>query len=45
VPTIIIDGQYMTAPSMVGATMRGQSEAAMNQATLQVMDALISRKK
>jgi hypothetical protein len=29
----------------VGATMRGQSEAAMNMATLQVMDALILRKK
>jgi len=29
----------------VGANMRGQPEAAMNMATLQVMDALIARKK
>lgn len=45
VPTIVIDGQYVTSPSIVGASMRGQSEAAMNMATLQVMDALIARKK
>ncbi len=45
VPTVIIDGQYLTSPSIVGASMRGQSEAAMNAATLQVMDALISKKK
>ena len=45
VPTIAIDGQYVTSPSIVGATMRGQSEQAMNAATLQVMDALIAKKK
>jgi len=45
VPTIVIDGQYVTSPSIVGANMRGQPEAAMNMATLQVMDALIARKK
>lgn len=45
VPTIVIDGQYVTSPSIVGAKMRGQPEAAMNMATLQVMDALINRKK
>lgn len=45
VPTLVIDGQYVTSPAIVGANMRGQSEAAMNMATLQVMDALIARKK
>lgn len=45
VPTIAIDGQYVTSPSIVGGTMRGQSEQAMNAATLQVMDALIAKKK
>ncbi len=45
VPTIAIDGRYITSPSMVGANMRGQSEHALHAATLQVMDALIARKK
>ncbi len=45
VPTVVIDGQYITSPSIVGATMRGASEQAMNAATLQVMDALIAKKK
>jgi len=44
VPTIIIDGQYVTSPSLVGKTMRGSSEEAMNSATLQVMDALVAKK-
>ncbi len=45
VPTVVIDGQYITSPSIVGQTMRGASEQAMNAATLQVMDALIAKKK
>ena len=45
VPTVVIDGQYITSPSIVGQTMRGASEPAMNAATLQVMDALIAKKK
>lgn len=44
VPTIAIDGQYITSPAMVGKTMRGSSEEAMNAATLQVMDALVAKK-
>lgn len=44
VPTIAIDGQYLTSPAIVGKTMRGASEDAMNSATLQVMDALIAKK-
>lgn len=45
VPTIVIDGRYITSPSMVGASMRGQSEQALHAAALQVMDALIAKKK
>ncbi len=45
VPTVVIDGQYITSPSIVGQTMRGASEPAMNAATLQVMDALVAKKK
>ncbi len=45
VPTVVIDGQYITSPSIVGQTMRGASEAQMNAATLQVMDALVAKKK
>lgn len=45
VPTIVIDGRFVTAPSMVGASMRGQPEHALHAATLQVMDALIAKKK
>ena len=45
VPTVVIDRQYITSPSIVGQTMRGASEQAMNAATLQVMDALVAKKK
>ncbi len=45
VPTVVIDGQYITSPSIVGQTMRGAPEAQMNAATLQVMDALVAKKK
>ncbi len=45
VPTVVIDGQYITSPSIVGQTMRGAPEQAMNAATLQVMDALVAKKK
>jgi thiol:disulfide interchange protein DsbA len=45
VPTVVIDGQYITSPSIVGSSLRGQPEQALNAATLQVMDALIAKKK
>jgi thiol:disulfide interchange protein DsbA len=45
VPTVIIDGQYITAPSMVSVSMPGANEASLNAAALQVMDALIAKKK
>ena len=45
VPTIAIDGQYITSPSIVGQSMRGAPEDVLNNATLQVMDALVAKKK
>ncbi|SFU67413.1 thiol:disulfide interchange protein DsbA/DsbL [Pseudoduganella namucuonensis] len=40
-PTIVVDGRYMTAPSMVGRP--GMTELASQQATLQVMDYLVAK--
>jgi len=45
VPTVAIDGQYLTSPSIVGQSMRGAPEEALNSATLTVMDALVAKKK
>jgi thiol:disulfide interchange protein DsbA len=44
VPTVAIDGQYVTSPSILGQSMRGASEDVLNNATLQVMDALVAKK-
>jgi thiol:disulfide interchange protein DsbA len=43
VPTIIIDGKYQTAPSIVYNSLKTSSEPALFQATLQVMDALVAK--
>ncbi|MDB5770232.1 MAG: thiol:disulfide interchange protein DsbA/DsbL [Burkholderia sp.] len=43
VPMIAVDGRFLTAPSIVGTSMRGQSEQALHTGTLQVMDALVAR--
>jgi thiol:disulfide interchange protein DsbA len=43
VPTIAIDGRYETSPSIVSANAGNQSEAASQEATLQVMDALVNK--
>jgi thiol:disulfide interchange protein DsbA len=43
VPTIIIDGKYQTAPSIVYNSVKTQSEPVLFQATLQVMDALVAK--
>lgn len=44
VPTVAVDGQYITSPSIIGEHLRGASEDMLNRATLQVMDALVSKK-
>jgi thiol:disulfide interchange protein DsbA len=45
VPTVAIDGQYVTSPSILGQSMRGAPEEVLNSATLLVMDALVAKKK
>ena len=45
VPTVVIDGQYITSPSIVGQSLRGAPEDVLNNAALQVMDALVAKKK
>jgi thiol:disulfide interchange protein DsbA len=43
VPTVIIDGKYQTAPSIVYNSVKASSEPVLFQATLQVMDALVAK--
>jgi thiol:disulfide interchange protein DsbA len=44
VPTVAIAGRYLTSPSIVGTGMgTQQSEAALQDATLQVMDYLVAK--
>jgi thiol:disulfide interchange protein DsbA len=43
VPTVVIDGKYQTAPSIVYNSVKTSSEPALFQATLQVMDALVAK--
>lgn len=43
VPTIAVDGRFVTSPSIVGTNMRGMPESAMHDATFQVMDWLVTR--
>ena len=43
VPTIVIDGKYMTSPATVAASVQTTDEAKLFAATLQVMDNLVAR--
>jgi thiol:disulfide interchange protein DsbA len=43
VPTVVIDGKYQTSPATVYNSIKTQSEPALFQATLQVMDALVAK--
>ena len=43
VPTVVIDGKYQTSPAIVYNSVKGTSEPALFQATLQVMDALVAQ--
>jgi thiol:disulfide interchange protein DsbA len=43
VPTIAIDGRYITSPSIVGATLGNQPESATGAAALQVMTWLVNK--
>ncbi|AMO97760.1 thiol:disulfide interchange protein DsbA [Collimonas fungivorans] len=44
VPTLIVDGRYVTSPSIVSANPgAGDSEPALFKSTLQVMDSLVAK--
>ncbi len=43
VPTIAIDGRYMTSPSIVGAGIGNQPEPVLQSAALQVMSWLVAK--
>jgi thiol:disulfide interchange protein DsbA len=43
VPTLVVDGRYMTSPSVVDATNKGMGEAALSNATVQVLDAMVTK--
>jgi protein dithiol oxidoreductase (disulfide-forming) len=43
VPTIAIDGRFITSPSIVGANIPTQAEASLQAPTLQVMDWLVAK--
>lgn len=43
VPTIIVDGKYVTSPAQVGETTHAQTEQILFQQTLLVVDALITK--
>ena len=43
VPMIAIDGRYITSPSIIGASLGNRPEAILHDATLQVMDWLVTK--
>lgn len=43
VPTLVIDGRYMTSPSVVGNALKGAPGISPQQATMQVADALVAK--
>jgi thiol:disulfide interchange protein DsbA len=43
VPTIVVDGKYVTSPAQVGGSVKVNTEQQLFQATLQVVDALIAK--
>jgi thiol:disulfide interchange protein DsbA len=43
VPTVIIDGKYLTSPSVLAAALKSNDEQKLFAATLQTMDALVER--
>jgi protein dithiol oxidoreductase (disulfide-forming) len=45
VPTIAIDGRYLTSPGIVGTEMGNQPEPVLHKAALQVMDWLVDHAK
>jgi thiol:disulfide interchange protein DsbA len=42
-PTLVVEGRYMTSPSVVGAVNKGASETELSRMTVQVLDALVAK--
>jgi protein dithiol oxidoreductase (disulfide-forming) len=42
-PTIVVNGQYLTSPAVVGASNRNMPEGELSKATVQVLDALVAK--
>jgi thiol:disulfide interchange protein DsbA len=42
-PTMVVDGRYVTNPTMVDASNPGTPRQQLNAATLQVLDALVAQ--
>jgi thiol:disulfide interchange protein DsbA len=43
VPTLVVDGRFMTSPSVVDATNKGMGETALSMATVQVLDGVVAK--
>ncbi len=43
VPTLVIDGRYVTSPSILGAVNKNATEPSLMQTTTQVLDALVAK--
>lgn len=42
-PTVVVDGKYVTSPGQVSVTTRSRDQRQLFQATMQVLDALITK--
>jgi thiol:disulfide interchange protein DsbA len=43
VPTLVVDGRFMTSPSMANASLKTHDPQELFKATLQVADALVAK--
>jgi thiol:disulfide interchange protein DsbA len=43
VPTLIVDGRWMTSPATVGAVNPSMDEGTLSKATVQVLDAMVTK--
>ena len=43
VPALVIDGRFMTSPSVVSAANKGMDEAALSKATVEVLDGIVAK--
>ncbi len=42
-PSLVVDGRYMTSPSVVDASNKGLPEAKLSATTVQVLDGLVAK--